>query len=104
MNLGQYIAGERKKLGLSQKDLAARIKKEDGTSISPQYLNGIELGRRHPTSDYLLEQFAMHLNVEPDYLYWLAGQLPPNARDGTHKPPEVVHRAFQAFRRTIQEQ
>jgi transposase len=27
---------------LSQKDLAAKIRKEDGTAISPQYLNDIE--------------------------------------------------------------
>lgn len=103
MTLGRYIASERKKLGLSQKDLAARIKKEDGTPISPQYLNDIELERRNPSSDQLLQQFATQLNIEPDYLYWLAGQLPPNARDGSNTPPALVHAAFQAFRRTIRE-
>jgi hypothetical protein len=36
----------RKKLGISQKNLADRIKKEDGQSISPQYLNDIERDRR----------------------------------------------------------
>ena len=104
MALGRYIASERKKLGLSQKDLAARIRKEDGTAISPQYLNDIELERRNPSSDHLLQQFATELGIEPDYLYWLAGQLPPGDRDGTDKPPAVVHAAFQAFRRTMGEQ
>jgi transcriptional regulator with XRE-family HTH domain len=36
---GRIIAEARKALVISQKDLAARINKEDGEAISPQYLN-----------------------------------------------------------------
>lgn len=39
MSFGQIIAKGRKKLGIGQKTLAERIKKEDGQPISPQYLN-----------------------------------------------------------------
>ena len=43
--LGQAIIAARKKKGISQKDLAAAVQKEDGSgSISPQYLNDIEHG------------------------------------------------------------
>ena len=42
MTFGRAIATARKEKGLSQKDLAALILKEDGTAISPQYLNDIE--------------------------------------------------------------
>src|SRR6266516_2294063 len=103
MMLGKYIASERKKQGLSQKDLAARAFKEDGTPISPQYLNDIELGRRHPSSDHLLQQFASQLGADVDYLYWLAAQLPPDTRDGSY-PPETIKTAFTAFRRTLRKQ
>lgn len=100
MTLGQYIASERKKRGFSQKDLAARILKEDGKQISPQYLNDIELGRRHPSSDHLLQQFANQLAVDIDYLYWLVAEFPPDIRDGPYEP-ETVRTAFKAFRQTL---
>ena len=43
MTFGRAIVAARKAKGLSQKDLAALIhKEEDEGSISPQYLNDIE--------------------------------------------------------------
>ena len=38
---GELISEGRKKKGLSQKELAAKVLKEDGSAISPQYLNDI---------------------------------------------------------------
>ena len=59
VTFGQAISKARKGLGLSQKELAARVMKEEGGgSISPQYLNDIEHDRRSPTSDHLIKQFA----------------------------------------------
>ena len=46
---GGAVASARKALGLSQKELASRVLKEGGTSITPQYLNDIEHDRRSPT-------------------------------------------------------
>lgn len=100
MAFGQTIAEARKKAGLSQKDLAARIKKEDGAPISPQYLNDLEWGRRNPPSAHFLHQFAAELRLAEDYLAFEAGQYPEDLRDGAH-PPETVQAAFRAFRREL---
>ena len=98
--VGEAIARTRKVLGISQKELARRIKKEDGSPISPQYLNDIERDRRNPPSEFLIEQFASALGVPADHLFYLAGQIPPDLRDGS-RPPEVVEEAFVAFRRAL---
>jgi len=96
------IAEARKRAGLSQKDLAARIKKEDGLSISPQYLNDLERDRRNPPAPQLLRQLAEELGLAVDYLDYLAGQLPEDLREGSY-PQEKVQEAFHAFRRTLKD-
>lgn len=63
MTFGEAIARTRKQAGLSQKDLAAKIRKEDGFSISPQYLNDIERGQRNAPASPLLKQFAQVLSL-----------------------------------------
>lgn len=100
VTFGQVIATERRARGLSQKDLAAQVRKEDGTPISPQYLNDVERDRRNPPSDPLIEQIATLLNLEPEYLFFLAGQFSPQDRDG-HYPRERVTAAIEAFRREL---
>jgi transcriptional regulator with XRE-family HTH domain len=102
MSFGQIIAEARKKLGISQKTLAARIKKEDGEAISPQYLNDIERDRRNPPSEYLIAQFAKELGLSKDYLLLAAGAVPKDlAARLSDSDPEAIERAFRAFRRTI---
>lgn len=100
MNFGEVIAHTRKQKGVSQKDLAAEIKKEDGTSISAQYLNDIERDRRNPPSDYIVQQLAAKLELSYEYLSYLAGQYPTDLRD-VSTSPERIEQAFQAFRRTL---
>lgn len=99
-SFGRAITAKRKSLGLSQKDLAGKIMKEDGTSITPQYLNDIEHDRRSPSSEHIVKQFADVLDISPNVLYWLAGRVP---RDLAQKniPPARIDKAFAAFRRTI---
>ena len=102
MTFGQIISGARKKLGWSQKELAARIKKEDREQISPQYLNDIERDRRNPPSEYLVSQFARELKLSKEYLLAASGALPEDLKEQVSgAKPEVVERAFQAFRRQI---
>lgn len=97
---GTYIAEARKKLQMSQKELAARIlREEDQQPISPQYLNDIERDRRSPSSDYLIKQFAKVLKIDADYLHYLAGKLPEEIRR-QHLSEDVVKEAFAAFRRS----
>ncbi len=100
MTFGQAIASARKDRGLSQKELAALVKKEDGTAISPQYLNDIEHDRRSPSSDYLIEQFASVLGLPAEYLSHLAGELPRDIK-GIPVDQQRVVEAYKVFRREL---
>ena len=73
MTFGELIVEARKKVGLSQKQLAERIKKEGGEAISPQYLNDIERDRRNPPSEYLISQFAKELGLSKERLLAVSG-------------------------------
>jgi transcriptional regulator with XRE-family HTH domain len=102
MSFGEIITEARKKLGISQKELAARIKKEDGEPISPQYLNDIERDRRNPPSESILVQFATELNLSKNYLILAAGSIPDELkRNLVGSDPKVIEQAFQAFRKTL---
>jgi transcriptional regulator with XRE-family HTH domain len=102
-SFGQVVSGARRAAGMSQKELAGRIRKEDGGSISPQYLNDLERDRRNPPAEAMLRQFAAVLGLDPEYLCFLAGQFPDDLRqvDGAAAGPERVAAAFRAFRRTL---
>ena len=96
---GTYIVEARKVLKMSQKELAAKIKREeDDQPISPQYLNDIEHDRRSPSSDHLIEQFASVLNVKADYLRYLLGKLPDDRKKNLSV--KDVEKAFMAFRKS----
>ncbi len=99
VTFGRYIADARKKLQMSQKELASQIlREEDDESISPQYLNDIERDRRNPTSDHLIQQFAKVLKIDADYLNYLAGKLPEEIRR-KNLSEDAVKAAFLAFRK-----
>lgn len=94
---GRAISEARKALGWSQKMLAQRILREDGESISPQYLNDIEHDRRSPSSDRMVQQFADVLGMNVDWLYYLAGKFPADLRERKLTQQEVAE-AMVAFR------
>ena len=94
---GCAISNARKEKGWSLKDLASRIRREDGQTISPQYLNDIEHDRRRPSSDHIVMQFAGALKVNPDWLYYLAGRFPEDLRRRQLSEQEVKKRML-AFR------
>ena len=98
LTLGNVIAEHRKKLNLSQKELAAEIRNDDGEPISPQYLNDIERDRRAPKADSLLKQFAKILKLDAEYLLYLNGLFPEKERN--HKLSEdQFKKAMVAFRK-----
>ncbi|HEX8178630.1 MAG TPA: helix-turn-helix transcriptional regulator [Pyrinomonadaceae bacterium] len=66
MQFGDIIQDARVKAELKQKELAARILKEDGKHISAPYLNDIERNRRTPSSDHMIEQFSKVLKIRPE--------------------------------------
>lgn len=100
MTFGIQIAEARKKLGLSQKDLASKITKEDGEPISPQYLNDIEHDRRNPPSEEMIYQFAKHLKIDAEILFYLSGKLPQELKNPGAEPEQIVA-AYQAFRKAL---
>jgi transcriptional regulator with XRE-family HTH domain len=88
---------------LSQKELAALIRKEDGEPITPQYLNDIEHDRRSPSSDHLVKQFAKVLGVETTVLYSAIGMLTEEDRKLVKKAsPEKISSAYVAFRKKLE--
>ena len=97
---GRAISQARKALGLSQKQLAQKILREDGESISPQYLNDIEHDRRSPSSDRMVQQFAHVLNMDVDWLYYLAGKSPADLRERKLSQQEFAE-GMVAFRATL---
>ncbi len=101
MTFGQAIAKARKVKGLSQKELAALVvKDEEGGAISPQYLNDIEHDRRSPTSDHLIKQFAKVLGEDEGYLFVLAGKIPDDLRKKAKNRDQIVA-GFANFRKTF---
>jgi transcriptional regulator with XRE-family HTH domain len=102
MTFGQIISEARRKLGISQKQLADRVKKENRESISPQYLNDIERDRRNPPSEHLITQLAKELKLKKNYLLLAAGTLPEEDKEILgDSDPEEVEREYRAFRRRI---
>ncbi len=101
---GQIISETRKALGISQKDLAEATKKEDGASISPQYLNDIEHDRRDPPSEFIIGQLARNLKLNKEYLTTSAGLWPQDIRDRVATAdPKKVEEALTAFRRVLKD-
>src|SRR5215468_11994972 len=88
---GQVLSEARRASGLSQRELAARILKEDGEPISPQYLNDLERDRRNPPAPHFLKQFSDVLDLPEEYLDFVAGQLPEDLRNaGQSYAPDQV--------------
>jgi transcriptional regulator with XRE-family HTH domain len=97
---GVFIAHRRKNLGLTQKEVAARIRQDDGKSLSVQYLNDIEHGRRGAPPDYVINQLARVLRLELDVVYFRADRIPYDIRGRSISDLRAAA-AFQAFRRVL---
>jgi transcriptional regulator with XRE-family HTH domain len=100
---GTLISEARRAKGLSQKDLASKVKKEDGQAISAQYLNDIEHDRRNPPSEHLIAQIADLVDVSKDVLCIAAGTIPDDLQRMARSQPAKVEHAFKAFRRAVKD-
>lgn len=96
-SFGRAISKARKAKKLSLKEVASQIRREDGQTISPQYLNDIEHDRRNPSSDHMVQQFADVLEINRDWLYYLAGRFPEDVRRQQLSESDVAKRMI-AFR------
>ena len=103
MTFGAAITQARKNKGLSQKRVAAGTVKEDGLAISAQYLNDIEHDRRNPPSEHIVRQLADALDLDLDYLLFLAGRFPSDVLEMS-RDQEGVKTAMKAFRRSLSRQ
>jgi transcriptional regulator with XRE-family HTH domain len=98
-SFGQAVTEARKKAGLTQKEVAGRLKREDGRPVDPPYLNSLEHDHRYPPDNYLIERLAKILGISPDVLYFYANRLPADIkREAEHASIEA---AYQAFRKTL---
>jgi transcriptional regulator with XRE-family HTH domain len=95
--LGDVINQERRKRRWSLRHLAENIKKEDGTPISPQYLNDIELNRRSP-SIHVLREIARQLELDFDKLLLLVGAGEKVVREYLEAYPQEEEAVMQLFR------
>ena len=100
MTFGEAITKTRKDKKLSQKQVAAGTRKEDGDAISAQYLNDIEHDRRNPPSEYIVRQLAESLDLDLDYLLFLAGRLPSDMLE-LSRDRQDISSAMKAFRRNL---
>lgn len=100
MTFGQAITEARKRKKFNQKELAALIMKEGGSSISAPYLNDIEHDRRNPPPDYLLREFSKVLDIDLDFLYFLAGKLPEDVKRAKVDEKTIIA-AYKSLRREL---
>jgi len=100
---GTVVGEARRAIGMSQKELASKVRKEDGQAISPQYLNDVERDRRNPPGEYLIAQIAVALKVDKDVLCLAAGTIPEDVRKFAASHPVQAGEAFKAFRKKVKE-
>ena len=97
MTFGEAITQARQAIQLQQKEVAAMTRKDNGAPISAQYLNDIEHDRRHPRNPRIIRQLASALNMDQDYLFFLAGRIPDDILN-LHCSMEDVGLAMQVLR------
>jgi transcriptional regulator with XRE-family HTH domain len=99
---GEVVSELRKERGLTQKALAAQVKKKDGSAIGLAYINDIEHDRRGPPAPEFVMQLAEVLGVPLEVLQFYAGRLPPGAQQERRDPShEQIVAAYRAFRREL---
>lgn len=95
--LGEVINQARRTHRLTLRQLAEQVTKDDGTTISPQYLNDIELHHRVPTP-YLLRELARVLDQDYDTLLALAGAADIVVQEYLEAHPHQVEPVIRLFR------
>ena len=92
---GQVITEARKKSGLTQKEVAEQLRREDGRKVLPPFLNDLEHDRRYPPENAVINQLARILKISSDVLYFYAKRLPSDvAREADDTRVEEAYRAF----------
>jgi transcriptional regulator with XRE-family HTH domain len=96
---GQVLTDARKRTGLTQKEVAERLRREDGRPVDAPYLNAVEHDRRLPPTNFLIEQLAKIVGISADILFYYAGRMPTDVKEDIEH--ERVEAAWQAFRKAF---
>ena len=96
---GQVLREARKKAGLTQREVAGRLRREDGRVVDPPYLNAVEHDHRYPPEDFIIEQLAKMVGISPDVLYFHANRQPPDVK--SEADLAQVEAAYRAFRKAL---
>ena len=91
--------GRSKKAGLTQREVAGRLRRKDGRPVDPPYLNAVEHDPRHPPGDFVIEQLAKIVGISRDVLYFHANRQPPVVKSEADQ--EHVEAAYRAFRKPL---
>jgi transcriptional regulator with XRE-family HTH domain len=96
----KYITQRRQALGITQRELASRLRRIDGDgSISPQMMNCIEHGRR--SYEPYVKDLSTALMVDPWVLHFYLGQIPSYFIDGLTVDDATIVNAYEAFNYVI---
>jgi transcriptional regulator with XRE-family HTH domain len=94
-SFGQMIVAARKAAGLTQKSVAASLRRGNGRRVLPTFLNDLEHDRRYPPENAVIERLAKILKLSSDVLYFYAQRnTPDNQRNATDAEVEAAYRAF----------
>ena len=97
LRLGKMINQARRAHRLPLRQLAEQVTQDDGTTISPQYLNDIELHHRIPTP-HVLRELAQVLDLDYDALLALAGAADVVVREYLEAYPQQTEAVIKLFR------
>jgi transcriptional regulator with XRE-family HTH domain len=98
---GQVVTETRKRAGLTQKEVAERLRREDGRPVDAPYLNAVEHARRRPPPNYLIEQLARIIGISAEVLLFRANHMPAEMEGDPEE--EEVEAAYQASRRALKD-
>jgi transcriptional regulator with XRE-family HTH domain len=100
-SFGEMIARRRQELGLTQVELAARVRGRSGDTVTQQRITDIEHNRFGVPRAPVLKQLASALKLDTDVLCLWARVIPGDIRaEGLSQ--EVIKTAWQAFREVIE--
>ena len=68
--------------------------------MSASYLNDIERDRRNPPNAHIIRQLASTLDLDQDYLFFLAGRIPIDLLEVPYDKV-TISRAIKTLRRTL---
>jgi transcriptional regulator with XRE-family HTH domain len=97
LRLGEVINRARRARKLTLRQLGEQVTKDNGTHISPQYLNDIELHHRVPTP-HVLRELARVLELDYDTVLALAGSADVVVREYLEVHPQQTEAIIKLFR------